>query len=159
VKAAALIVALLILAPVLVLAGLGIYSRRVGPRASGVIGGRLAPCPASPNCVASSEGAGGGQAMEPLHYQGGMAEGKRRLLAVLSEMPGAVVVADDGPYLRAEFRSRAFGFVDDVEFLFDDAAKRIDFRSASRVGYSDLGANRARMTEIARRFAALSGLR
>ncbi len=153
-KAAALVIALLIVAPVLLLAGLGLYSRRVGPRASGVIGGRLAPCPASPNCVASSEDAGGGRAMEPLRYQGGMAEGKRRLLAVLGGMPGAAVVADDGAYLRAEFRSRAFGFVDDVEFLIDDDAGRIDFRSASRVGYSDFGANRARMTEIARRFAA-----
>jgi uncharacterized protein (DUF1499 family) len=162
VKIAALVVVLLLLAAVLVLAGLGLSSRRKGPGVAGAGAGRLAPCPGSPNCVASSEAAGGAagtdaagaQAMAPLRYDGAQADAQRRLLDVLHDMPGATVVAEDGPYLHAEFRSRGFGFVDDVEFLFDDAAKRIDFRSASRVGHSDFGANRARMTEIARRFAA-----
>ena len=45
------------------------------------------------------------------------------------------------------------GFVDDVEFLLDPANKQLHFRSASRVGYSDLGANKRRMNKI------LSGLR
>jgi len=39
-------------------------------------------------------------------------------------------------------------FIDDVEFVFDDATKMIQFRSASRTGYSDLGVNRRRMEEI-----------
>jgi len=43
--------------------------------------------------------------------------------------------------------------VDDVEFLFDDNARRIDIRSAARVGYSDFGVNRRRMEEIRRRFS------
>jgi len=62
-------------------------------------------------------------------------------------------VTDAGPYLRATFQSRSFGFVDDVEFLFDEQSGRIDFRSASRVGYSDFGANLRRMEAIHHRFA------
>jgi len=155
---AVFVIPLLVVAAVLALAGLGIYSRRIGPRGLGVGGGRLAPCPSSPNCVTSSGGvATTDRAPEPLRYAGPMTEAKRRLLEALRTLPGAVVVNDAGPYLRAEVRSRVFGFVDDVEFLFDDAAKRIDFRSASRVGRSDFGANRARMTEIARRFMVEAG--
>jgi uncharacterized protein (DUF1499 family) len=52
-----------------------------------------------------------------------------------------------------EFRSVLWGFVDDVEFLFDDNARRIDIRSASRVGYSDLVVNRKGIEEICRRFS------
>jgi uncharacterized protein (DUF1499 family) len=39
-------------------------------------------------------------------------------------------------------------FVDDVEFLFDDTNKKIHVRSASRVGYSDMGVNRKRVEEL-----------
>ena len=38
--------------------------------------------------------------------------------------------------------------------MFDDNAKTIHFRSASRIGYSDLGVNRRRMEEIRKAFAA-----
>jgi uncharacterized protein (DUF1499 family) len=55
-----------------------------------------------------------------------------------------------------EFRSLMLGFVDDVEFMVDEPQQLIHFRSASRVGYSDLGVNRQRMEEIRRRYAAIS---
>ena len=51
-------------------------------------------------------------------------------------------------YIHVEFRSRLFGFVDDVEFLFDDQEAVIHFCSASRSGYSDMGVNRKRMNAI-----------
>ena len=39
------------------------------------------------------------------------------------------------------------GFVDDVEFLFPKE-KIIHVRSASRIGYSDFGANRRRVEHL-----------
>jgi uncharacterized protein (DUF1499 family) len=45
-----------------------------------------------------------------------------------------------------------FRFVDDVEFLADDAAKVIHVRSASRLGRSDLGVNRKRIELIRKRW-------
>jgi uncharacterized protein (DUF1499 family) len=56
------------------------------------------------------------------------------------------VLADD--YLRVESRTRLFRFVDDVEFHFRPATGEIAMRSASRVGYSDLGTNRRRLESI-----------
>ena len=44
-------------------------------------------------------------------------------------------------------------FVDDAEFLLDPVNRVIHVRSASRLGYSDLGKNRSRMEEIRRQFA------
>ena len=51
-------------------------------------------------------------------------------------------------YLRAEFKSRVFGFVDDVELQLRAAEEAIAVRSASRVGYSDLGVNRRRVESL-----------
>jgi len=71
-----------------------------------------------------------------------------KLKRVVNKIPRTNVVTAGDNYLHAEFRSRIFRFVDDVEFLVEPEAKRIGFRSASRVGYSDLGVNRRRMEEI-----------
>jgi uncharacterized protein (DUF1499 family) len=49
-----------------------------------------------------------------------------------------------------------FRFVDDVEFWIDAKNQVIHFRSASRVGHSDLGANRARMESIRKAFGETS---
>ena len=54
-----------------------------------------------------------------------------------------------------KFVSEIFGFVDDVEFYFNKPGI-IEFRSASRIGYSDLGVNRNRMESIRNKFNDLS---
>ena len=51
-------------------------------------------------------------------------------------------------YLYAEFTSTIMGYVDDVEFLYDAASSVTHVRSASRLGYSDMGANRKRIEAI-----------
>ena len=141
-----------VIIPVLVLAIQGVRSRRHPPAAFGRAGAGLTACPSSPNCVGSS--GAGGRAEAPLRFQGPPAEARRRLQATLESFPRTRVVTDAWPYVHAEFQSRWLGFVDDVEFLANDEAGRIDFRSASRVGYYDLGVNRRRMEELRRRFDA-----
>lgn len=116
---------------------------------------QLAPCPASPNCV-SSLASTESQRVDALRYEGDRAQAQARLLRVLKEMPRATVVRADPTYVHVEFRSALFGFVDDVEFHFDPPGA-IQVRSASRVGYSDFGVNRARVAAIRERFAALAG--
>jgi uncharacterized protein (DUF1499 family) len=49
-----------------------------------------------------------------------------------------------------------FRFVDDVDIVVDTAAHVYRFRSASRVGRSDLGVNRQRIARIAARLAPAS---
>ena len=67
-------------------------------------------------------------------------------------MPRTQIVTDEETYIHATFTSLIFRFVDDVQFVIDDATKTIHFRSASRVGRGDMGVNRNRMEEIRTRF-------
>jgi uncharacterized protein (DUF1499 family) len=71
---------------------------------------------------------------------------------VIAAMPRTKVVTDQGNYLHVEFTSALMRYVDDVQFVIDDANRQIDFRSASRIGRGDMGANRGRMEEISTRF-------
>lgn len=107
----------------------------------------LSPCPDSPNCVSTKNN---DSAMTPLPYKGSMKESQDLLLKVLGSMARCTIIQNEPGYIHAEFRSALFGFVDDVNFVFDDKERQIDFRSASRTGYYDFGVNRKRMEEISR---------
>jgi len=112
---------------------------------------RLAPCPRKPKCVSTEAPPGSSKRMDPIPYTGSLDEARARLLGVLRGYPRTRIVSDPGlepHYLKAECRSQVFRFVDDVEFVFDDGAKQIHFRSASRLGFRDFGVNRNRMEEI-----------
>lgn len=107
----------------------------------------LSPCPSSPNCV-STQAQDESHTIAPFRYQTTRAEAKEALKAIIRSLPRTKLVEEDETYLHYEFTSLLLRFVDDVEFLFDDEAKTIHFRSASRTGYGDLGVNRRRMEEI-----------
>ncbi len=109
--------------------------------------GQLSPCPESFNCVSTQQGLPR-QLMSPLTYSGSMSEAQARLRALVAAQPRTVIVTERPGYLHVEYRSASIGFIDDVEFAFDDARKVIDFRSASRQGQGDMGVNQARMAEI-----------
>jgi uncharacterized protein (DUF1499 family) len=115
--------------------------------------GELATCPDRPNCV-SSLSDDKEHFIAPLTYDGSMAEAAARLLSVLEQMKRAKIVSRTDTTIHAEFTSTVLGFVDDVDFRFDTVDRRIDLRSASRVGYTDFGANRRRIEEIRQRFQA-----
>ena len=112
---------------------------------------RLTPCPSSPNCV-SSLSEDRRHAIEPLQFTGSREEAVKRLIGILEKQATARVTLTETDYIHAEFRSQIFRFVDDVEFLFSDEEKIIHVKSASRTGYSDLGANRKRVERLRRAF-------
>ncbi len=132
---------------------LGMRCSGKSPSNIGVKDGKLASCPRTPNCV-SSQSADREHFVEPLKYGGPLPEAVDRLLGVLGSMKRVRVVTRTERYIHAEFTSALFRFVDDAEFSFDDTAKVIHVRSASRVGRSDMGVNRKRVEEIRRRFDA-----
>jgi len=107
----------------------------------------LAPCPNSPNCI-SSLSEDPRHAMPPLPYLTSGRQSMDRLVQIVQGMERAKIVSTTPTYLHVEFRSAIFGFVDDVEFVLDDAARVIHFRSASRTGWYDFGVNRRRMAQI-----------
>ena len=111
----------------------------------------LPTCPDSPNCV-STKSTDPDRAMSPLSYIETREKSRERLILVLRGMKGCTIVTAKPAYVHAEFRSDLFGFVDDVKFVFDDDARLIHFRSASRTGYYDFGVNRNRMKEISQRY-------
>jgi len=117
----------------------------------------LAPCPASPNCVCSDEAKTSSRYIEPIAGVGpdgktGSQAHARRLLAAiathLSERPGYEVSYFGDDQLRVEATTRLFKFVDDLEFRV--RAGSVVVRSASRLGFSDLGKNRRRIEGIRR---------
>ncbi len=121
------------------------------PSNLGVHDGTLAPCPESPNCV-STFASDKTHAIKPLSYSGTSINAKQKLIRVIDSFPRTRIISDTGTYLDVEFTSFLWRFVDDVEFVFDDSAKTIQFRSASRLGYGDMGVNRKRMETIRAKF-------
>jgi uncharacterized protein (DUF1499 family) len=119
----------------------------------GPVSGRLRHCPASPNCVCSQQ-TGDDHFIEPLRSGGDPQSEFERLKSMVEALPRTKRIDQRDGYARYEFTSRLMRYVDDVEFLLDAEAGVIHVRSASRVGRSDFGANRARVEDIRRRFAA-----
>jgi len=115
--------------------------------------GEFTPCPDSPNCVLTTA-TDEEHAIEPYPYSGSTADAKTKMISVINDMPRAKIVGETDDALHVEFRSRVFRFVDDVEFFFDEADSLVQYRSASRTGYSDMGVNRKRMEEIRTSFEA-----
>lgn len=126
-------------------------------QAPGLVSGSLAPCPDKPNCVCSEFGEDAAHYIAPLDYSGALAEKAFvEVLQIIRELGGEVVVSNDD-YIAATFSSSLFGFVDDVEYRLDPTQKRIQIRSASRVGHSDLGVNQKRVAKITHLFDKRGG--
>lgn len=151
---------------VVVLAGLGYAAARAGvallsppPATLGVRDGALAPCPPTPNCVATTRTAARpDQLLPPLPLPTDGRAAQPIVLAALRAAPRVTVVTAEADYLHAEFRSAGMGFIDDVEFYIDRAAGLLHFRSAARLGSGDMGVNRARMIALSEQLQrALAG--
>jgi uncharacterized protein (DUF1499 family) len=112
------------------------------PKNLGVQNGQLAPCPSTPNCISS-------QAPDVAHQIPPIAASNlTKIKAAIAQIPDATLISETDNYLYAEFTSSLMGFVDDVEFYLDEASGVVQVRSASRLGESDLGANRQRISQI-----------
>jgi len=118
----------------------------------GVRDGRLTECSGSPNCV-SSQAVDERHRMAPLVFSDDPAPAFARLKQILGHREDTSIIEERAGYLRVEFRTTFF--VDDGEFLLDGEQRLIQVRSASRLGYSDLGKNRNRLEEIRQQFKRL----
>ena len=143
-----------LLVNVLMLAG---FSSASGTAADpGQSGGRLTACPESPNCV-NSQATDARHAIAPIRFTGSQQEAREQVLHLLESLRRVEVVRVEQDYIRATFRSALFRFVDDVEFFFpaeEAGTTVIHVRSASRVGYFDLGVNRKRVERLRRSLQA-----
>jgi uncharacterized protein (DUF1499 family) len=151
------ILAVLVLAAMALALGgwaMGLFAGRP-PANLGMKDGRLAPCPRSPNCVASQlDPADATHFVAAIAIKGDAQAAWRALRDAVAGAARSKIVAETNGYLRAEFASKRIGFVDDVEFLLEASARAIHVRSASRLGRRDFGVNRARIEAIRARLAA-----
>ena len=103
----------------------------------------LSTCPGSPNCVSSTDQPPSFGALEGANAS----EAFAKLTARVQADRHATIIRQTDHYLHAEYRSAAFGFIDDLELRLSDE-RRVDLRSASRLGYSDFGVNKKRLSSL-----------
>ena len=102
----------------------------------------LPACPASPNCVRT-------QVVIPVDS----ASALRLANEVFEEMNAQTIEIDsDSGSINVVFKIPVFGWLDDMTILVDGDNEQctIYLRSASRVGYSDLGVNGRRVRRFIR---------
>ena len=118
--------------------------------ASGLVEGMLSKCPNKPNCVCSEYKDDANHYIDPISIPQNITldtfDTFSLLKNAIQDMGGNVHIENDN-YLAATFTSAIFKFVDDLEIRIDSTQKVIHIRSASRVGYSDMGVNKKR-TEL-----------
>lgn len=145
-----IIVVAVLLAAIVALFILG-YRSQSGA-APGLVDGRLAQCPGTPNCVCSEYASDSGHVVEPLVYSSAHAsQVMPRLKTVIRDM-GGIIQREQPDYLAASFTSSLFRFVDDLEIRIDAERQTIHLRSASRVGHGDAGVNRERVERLRQLF-------
>jgi len=119
------------------------------PNYLGVKDGRLPRPRSTPNCVSSqADPADKMHYIEPIRFKGTAQAAIAAARKAVEGLPRTTVIRDEGNYLYAEFKSRLMGFVDDVEFTYDEKTGVLHVRSASRLGRRDYGVNRARVEQL-----------
>ncbi|WP_415410014.1 DUF1499 domain-containing protein [Synechococcus sp. A10-1-5-9] len=106
------------------------------PEDLGVNGGHLSACPGPAHCARVEWAVTDSSAA------------LESLTTLIESTPQAEVISREDAYLHATFSSRIFGFVDDLE-LNASTPERIEARSISRLGDSDLGVNAQRLQTLA----------
>ena len=115
--------------------------------------GQFSVCPGTPNCV-STKNINTKNYILPIYYKGSREKAKSSLLLAIKPIKSVSIKKELDQFIHIEVTSKIFGFVDDVEFYLNEPGV-IHFRSASRIGYSDLGVNRERMETIRNTFQNL----
>lgn len=133
------------------------------PANPGSLQAGLPPCPDTPNCAETAREADaevGPFVLSERFLSASAAERLDELVAVVENEARTRVVdregvegPEGGLYLRAEATSRVFRFVDDLELRHRNGSDRLEVRSASRMGQSDLGVNRSRVDRLRHRLA------
>ena len=104
-------------------------------------------CPSSPNC-ASSVAKSAKRQVAPFQLKPPFSKNWERLKNHVSAMDRTTVIKSSETHIHAECKSRVFGFIDDLQLQLNPETGRIDLRSASRIGYWDLGVNRRRIKTL-----------
>ncbi|SBS32881.1 hypothetical protein MSP8886_02581 [Marinomonas spartinae] len=115
----------------------------------GMTAGLFKSCPTSPNCVSSqAEKTDKVHYTDPIPYTGNRKDVQLAIESYFLKKGNADIVTSRLGYVHLEVKSALIGYIDDVEFYLPESKKVIEVRSASRVGYSDMGVNRKRIQQL-----------
>jgi uncharacterized protein (DUF1499 family) len=131
----------------LILCAMGLFSHKANKSRemtfkSTLNNNQLGPCGEKPNCVSSFM-----KPDQPHFIQAHPLE-LSQFEMVDEHLKDCELKDKTTKYRHFECSSSFFKFVDDVELLHDSENSLIHFRSASRVGHSDLDANRKRINKL-----------
>ena len=132
----------------LILCAAGLWTGCGGKRPDEVGLGPLAACPPTPNCVSSLAPVDSRAWVAPILVTGDPDLAWAAAVEAVADEARTRIVASAPGAIHAEVKSALFRFVDDLELRLDASERRIDVRSASRVGRSDLGVNRRRVEAL-----------
>jgi len=114
----------------------------------GVINKKLSEIPNKPNAV-STETMQPDKLIKPLSLKQTLDESKEAMRKALDSYGKIEIKKDESNYIYAVATTNTMKFHDDIEIYFDEENNRVQYRSASRAGYSDMGLNRERYNKIA----------
>ena len=97
---------------------MGLFSGK-RPQGLGVHAGKFKPCSWKPNCVSSTADhiIDATHFVEPLKITGNAGPAWAAAVALVKSVPRVTIVTESEVYLRAEYHSKAMGYVDDVELV------------------------------------------
>ena len=72
----------------------------------------------------------------------------KEIKEIIENTPRSEIVVLKGDYLHAEVTSKWMKYVDDLEISFVPESSKLQVRSESRVGESDLGVNQKRVDKL-----------
>ena len=124
-----------------------ITKNTITPSGLGVKKGQLAIIPNSPNAV-SSQAKDENKKVEPFPFKGDLKATKDTVKRILSAYGNIEIRTEEQNYIHAVSTTPLMRYHDDLEFYFDEKAGLVHFRSASRIGYSDMGLNRERYNRL-----------
>jgi len=138
---------LFILAGILGLIAIGfiaIYVQNAKPQITlGLVDGRLREIPNKDNAV-STQTMIEGKKISPLPLKEDLPTSVKAMKEALVAYGDIKIIEEKSDYLYAVATTGTMKFHDDLEIYFDEAAGVVQYRSASRAGYSDMGLNRTR---------------
>ena len=104
-------------------------------------------CPDTPNCV-SSLAKNPKYRVEPFKLKKDPKTSWDIVKKTVASLSRTKIVSADNSDIHAECKSMIFRFVDDITLHLTASNGIIHIRSASRIGYSDLGVNRRRVENL-----------
>ncbi|MCB2291068.1 DUF1499 domain-containing protein [Clostridium sp. CS001] len=124
-----------------------VLKNNISPRNLGANNGKLVKMPNKPSAV-SSQTYEKDKKVAAMEFKGNLEASKEKVISTIESYGDAKIIKNENNYIYAVFTTGKMKFHDDVEFYFDESENLIHFRSASRIGYSDMGLNRERYNKL-----------